>query len=128
MQPPEQQIIKAFQLTTDGISKKSDESYGLALAKYIVSTVNSGVGSYYFNRNARFRQNRNSANGRIRMQKFMDLLELNGKQNYVNINWQSIRIVNRIVSGLVGRWMSQDEKITVTATDPISVKKKIAEY
>jgi hypothetical protein len=122
------QILKEFQLTSDGIAKKSDEKYGLALARYIVSTVNSGVGSYYFNRNARFRQNRNSANGRIRMQKFMDLLELNGKQNYVNINWQSIRIVNRIVSGLVGRWMGKSEKISVTATDPISVKQKIDEY
>tara|TARA_R110000868_G_scaffold36279_6_gene128939 strand:- start:1214 stop:3643 length:2430 start_codon:yes stop_codon:yes gene_type:complete len=122
------QILKSFQLTTDGIKKKSDDTYGLSLAKYIVSTVNSGVGSYYFNRNARFRQNRNASNGRIRMQKFMDLLELNGKQNYVNINWQSIRIVNRIVSGLVGRWMSRGEKIDVTATDPISVKQKIADY
>ena len=122
------QILKSFQLTTDGIAKKSDEAYGLSLAKYIVSTVNSGVGSYYFNRNARFRQNRNSANGRIRMQKFMDLLELNGKQNYVNINWQSIRIVNRIVAGLIGRWMSKSEKIDVSATDPISTKQKYNQY
>jgi len=122
------QILKSFQLTSDSIKKKSDDSYGLALAKYIVSTVNSGVGSYYFNRNARYSQNRNSANGRIRMQKFMDLLELNGKQNYVNINWQSIRIVNRIVSGLVGRWMGRSEKISVKATDSLSIEQKNKEY
>lgn len=122
------QILKDFQLTQDGIKKKSDESYGLSLAKYIVSTVNSGVGSYYFNRNARYRQNRNSANGRIRMQKFMDLLELNGKQNYVNINWQSIRIVNRIVAGLIGRWMGRSEKISVKATDSLSVSEKNKQY
>ena len=122
------QILKSFQLSKDSIKKKSDESYGLALAQYIVSTVNSGVGSYYFNRNARYRQNRNSANGRIRMQKFMDLLELNGKQNYVNINWQSIRIVNRIVSGLVGRWMGRSEKIAVKAVDSLSVMEKNKEY
>jgi hypothetical protein len=122
------QILKDFQLTQDGIKKKSDDSYGLSLAKYIVSTVNSGVGSYYFNRNARYRSNRNSANGRIRMQKFMDLLELNGKQNYVNINWQSIRIVNRIVAGLVGRWMGRSEKISVKATDSLSVSEKNKQY
>ena len=122
------QILKQFQLTEDGIKKKSDESYGIALARYIVSTVNSGVGSYYFNRNARYRQNRNASNGRIRMQKFMDLLELNGKQNYVNINWQSIRIINRIVSGLVGRWMGKSEKVNVSATDPISIKQKRDQY
>jgi hypothetical protein len=122
------QILKQFQLTEDGIKKKSDESYGIALARYIVSTVNSGVGSYYFNRNARYRQNRNASNGRIRMQKFMDLLELNGKQNYVNINWQSIRIINRIVSGLVGRWMGKSEKVNVSATDPISISQKRDQY
>jgi hypothetical protein len=122
------QILKEFQLTEDGIKKKSDESYGIALARYIVSTVNSGVGSYYFNRNARYRQNRNASNGRIRMQKFMDLLELNGKQNYVNINWQSIRIINRIVSGLVGRWMGKSEKVNVSATDPISISQKRDQY
>ena len=122
------QILKDFQLTQDGIKKKSDDSYGLSLAKYIVSTVNSGVGSYYFNRNARYRSNRNSANGRIRMQKFMDLLELNGKQNYVNINWQSIRIVNRIVAGLVGRWMGRSEKISVKATDSLSISEKNKQY
>lgn len=122
------EILKSFQLTEDGITKKSDESYGLALAKFIQSTVNGGVGSYYYDRNARYRQNRNSANGKINMQKFMDLLELNGKTNYVNINWQSIRIVSRIVSGLVGRWMGKSEKISVKATDPLSVKDKVDQY
>lgn len=121
-------IVKTFQLTTDSIKKKSDESYGVQLANFIEGTVNSGVGSYYFNRNARFRQNRNAANGRINMQKFMDLLELNGKTNYVNLNWQSIRIINRICSGLVGRWMGRNEKITVTATDSLSVNQKVEEY
>lgn len=121
-------IVKTFQLTTDSIKKKSDESYGIQLANFIEGTVNSGVGSYYFNRNTRFRQNRNAANGRINMQKFMDLLELNGKTNYVNLNWQSIRIINRICSGLVGRWMGKNEKITVTATDSLSVNQKVEEY
>lgn len=62
------------------------------------------------------------------MAKFQDLLEFNGKQNYVNINWQCIHIVNRIISGLVGRWMSKSEKINVTATDTLSTKKKQDEY
>lgn len=122
------EILKQFQLTEDGIAKKSDEAYGLKIARYIVSTVNGGVGSYYFNRNARYRQNRNAANGRINMRKFQDLLELNGKTNYVNINWQSIRIINRIVAGLVGRWMGRSEKISVKATDSLSIYEKKKEF
>jgi hypothetical protein len=58
------------------------------------------------------------------MSKFQDLLEFNGKVNYININWQSINVVNRVVSGLVGRWMGRAEKVKVSATDSLSTKKK----
>ena len=123
-----QQILKEFQLSNNSIAKKSEDNTGLDLAKYIVSTVNGGIRGYYFARNSRFKQNRNSANGKINLKKFQDLMEFNGKTNYANINWQSIRIVNRIVSGLVGRWMNRNEKIVVNATDSLSVKQKQDEY
>lgn len=122
------QIIKNFQLDRSSIAEKSKPEYGSKLAKYIAATVNQGIGGYYFDRNARYRQNRNAAAGKIDMTRFKDFLELNGKTNYVNINWQSIRIVNRIVSGLVGRWMGNDEKIKVKAIDSLSVKEKKEEY
>ena len=122
------QIIKNFQLDRSTIAEKSKSDYGLKLAKYISTTVNQGIGGYYFDRNARYRQNRNAAAGKIDMTRFKDFLELNGKTNYVNINWQSIRIVNRIVSGLVGRWMGNQEKIKVKAIDSLSVKEKDEEY
>jgi hypothetical protein len=122
------QIIKNFQLDQSSIAEKSKPEYGLKLAKYISATVNQGIGGYYFDRNARYRTNRNAAAGKIDMTKFKDFLELNGKTNYVNINWQSIRIVNRIVSGLVGRWMGNQEKIKVKAIDSLSVKEKNDEY
>ena len=122
------QVIKDFQLNRQTISEKSKDEYGLAIGKYIATTVNQGIGGYYFDRNARYRQNRNAAAGRIDMTRFKDFLELNGKQNFVNINWQSIRIVNRIVSGLVGRWMGRNEKIKVKAIDSLSLAEKEKEY
>ena len=118
------QILKDFQLDNLTISQKSDYYYGKRLAQYIFSTINGGTSSYFWIRNARYRQNRNYANGKVNMTKFQDLLEFNGKENYINLNWQSIKIVNRIVSGLVGRWMGRNEKIQVTATDPYSQKQK----
>jgi len=54
----------------------------------------------------------------------MDRLEMNGKFNYVNINWNCIKICNTIVGRLVGGWMKRNEKVSVTAVDPISSKKK----
>ena len=128
MQDYSAQPLKTFQLDHLTIKEKSDWAYGKQLAQYINSTVTGGISSYFWVRNARWRTNRGYANGRIPMSKFQDLLEFNGKVNYLNINWQSINIVNRVVSGLVGRWMKNNEKIQVTATDSLSVKEKKEEF
>jgi len=120
--------LKSFQLTTDTKNKSSKE-FGLSIAKYIWQTANTGVGGYYYNRNARYRKNRNYANGRIDVQAmFQDRFQFNGKENYINLNWNALQITNRIVSGLVGRWMQRNEKIQVTAIDTLSTKEKEEEY
>lgn len=117
-----------FQLDPLSIRQKSDFAYGKQLSEKIMSFVNGGTSSYFFVRNARWRTNRMYANGRVQMSRFQDLLQFNGKNNYINLNWQCIHIVNRIVSGLVGRWMGKSEKIQVTATDTLSTKEKQEEY
>lgn len=117
-----------FQLDKMSISQKSNFDWGLKLAQDIEAKVNGGMSSYFWVRNQRWKTNRNYAHGKIAMQRFMDLLEFNGKVNYINLNWQCIQIVNRIVSGLVGRWMSRNEKISVKATDSLSEKQKQEEY
>lgn len=116
------QALKDFQLTTDLKSKK-DFLYGKEVAQNIYSTI-YGNQSYFWIRNNRFRKNRQIANGKMDMSVFLDRLEMNGKANYVNINWKSIIIGNTIVSRLVGLWMKRKEKIVVTAVDPFSTKKK----
>lgn len=120
--------LKDFQLESLSISEKSDKKWGTELAKYFEGWINGGYSSYFWIRNQRWKTNRNFANGKINMQRYVDLLEFNGKTNYVNINWQAINIVNRIVSGLVGRWMTRNEKIQVQATDSLSVKEKQEQY
>lgn len=127
--PGSSEIMKSFQLDILSIKQKSDINYGRQLAMYIDSTVWGNVSSYFWIRNGRWKINRDYANGRIPMSKFQDLFEFNGKQNYLNLNWQSVNITNRIISGLVGRWMNTyNEKIQVTATDTLSVKEKQENY
>jgi hypothetical protein len=116
------QALKDFQLTTDVKSKK-DFIYGKEVAQNIYSTI-YGNQTYFWIRNNRFRKNRQIANGKMDMSVFLDRLEMNGKANYVNINWKSIIIGNTIVSRLVGSWMKRKEKIVVTAVDPFSTKLK----
>lgn len=123
------EAIKEFQLTTEGIAKKTSKEYGLAISKDIWAKSNTGVGGYYYNRNARFFKNRNYANGRLNIQQmFQDRFNFNGKENYINLNWQALQIVNRIISGLVGRWMQRNEKIQVQAIDTLSIGEKKQQY
>lgn len=56
------------------------------------------------------------------MSAFMDRLDMNGKYNYVNINWKAIQIVGTIISRLVGGWKKRKEKANITAADPVSIK------
>jgi hypothetical protein len=121
--------LKSFQLTTESIKDKSSKDYGLAIGRQINGYVLSGLQGYFYNRNARFVKNRNYANGRINVQQmFQDRFQFNGKQNYIALNWNTLQIVNRIVSGLVGRWMRRSEKIQVKAIDTLSVKEKEEAY
>lgn len=121
--------LKSFQLSTAGIKDKSSREYGLAISKYIASTCSFNVGGYYFSRNARIIKNRNYSNGRIDIQAmFQDRFQFNSKQNYIALNWNALQIVNRIVSGLVGRWMKRNEKIVVKAVDNLSQTEKKEEY
>lgn len=123
------QVLKTFQISDIPIKDKSSSEYGTAMSEYISSTIYSGLGGYYFSRNARFAQNRAYANGRLDVRRmFGDRFNFNGKQNYMNIPWDAVQIVNRIVSGLVGRWMGRNEKISIQAKDSISINQKKKEF
>jgi len=121
--------LKQFQLSSFSIKDKSSKEFGLAILKYIASTTTFSYGSYYYQRNARFIKNRNYANGQLDIQAmFQDRFQFNGKLNYITLNWNALQIVNRIVSGLVGRWMKRNEKIQVKAIDNLSQTQKQEEY
>jgi hypothetical protein len=123
------QSYKDF-LLTKNIKDKLDPKYGLQLAMDIEQKYSAGLSnSYSFLRNDRFKTNILWSAGKTNVYAlFADLLNFNGKVNYANLIWSPLMIVNRIVSGLVGRWMQRIEKIQVTATDPLSVKEKKEQY
>lgn len=121
--------MRTFLLSTQSIKDKSSKDYGLSVSREIFGYVMSGLQGYFYNRNARFVKNRNYANGRIDIQAmFKDRFQFNGKQNYIALNWNALQIVNRIVSGLVGRWMQKSEKIQVQAIDDLSQTQKKEQY
>ena len=126
--PQGSESVKSFQLTTDTASK-SDPKYGKELAKYIASTVFSGIGNgYFWLRNSRYLLNRQMAAGKMDTSVWRDRLQLNGKINFLNLNLQPLKIVNTIISKMVGRWMGRSEKVQVSATDPLSLKDKEEQF
>ena len=48
-----QDILKEFQLAQLTVNEKSTPEFGLKMSKKVWSYVMSGLGGYYFNRNAR---------------------------------------------------------------------------
>jgi hypothetical protein len=117
-------------LLTRNTENKLDPKYGLKLAQDIESKYSAGTANgYTYLRNDRIKANILWASGKINIKaKFADQLALNAKINYANINWKAPFLVNRIISGLVGRWMQRQEKIQVTAIDPISIQAKQEQY
>ena len=123
-----QEVLKSFQLAQDAKSKL-DPAWGTAIARYICSTTFAGIGNgYFWLRNTRFKTNRDMAGGKMNSAQFKDLMQMNGKVNYININWQAIKVINTIISKMVGRWMGRDEKIVAKAVDSTSIKDKEEEY
>lgn len=120
--------LRKFQLLAD-VKQKADPAWGKSVASYICSTVFAGIGSgYFWLRNSRFKINRDYASGKVDSVQWMDKLDMNGKFNYVNLDWSSIKIVNTIVSKMVGRWMGRQERIVVKATDSNSIYDKTEGY
>jgi len=123
------QSYKDF-LLTKNIQDKLGPKYGLQLALDIEQKYSAGVvNGYSFLRNDRFKTNILWSAGKTNVYAmFADLLNFNGKINYANLIWSPLLITNRIITGLVGRWMQRIEKIQVTATDPLSVQQKKEQY
>lgn len=122
-------VLQEFQLAELSTKQKESPDFGLRLSKKIWGFVMTGLGGYFFSRNAQFTKNRNYANGIMDVQAmFQDRFQFNAKQNYIRLDWQTLQIVNRIISGLVGRWMQRNEKVEVKATDDRSQKNKQEQY
>lgn len=122
-------VLREFQLASLSTKEKESADFGLKISRKIWGYTTTSLGGYFYNRNAQYVINRNYANGIMDVQKmFQDRFQFNAKQNYLRLDWQTLQIVSRIISGLVGRWMQRGEKIQVTATDDRSQNSKEEQY
>lgn len=111
--------ILNFHLGT--IKSKRDEKEGLKISKYLERAFNSG---YFSKRNKKFDKNRKFARGRQPMAEFLDLLNVDGKEAFVNLDMKAPAIAPKFIQVMIGGFMKREEKVRVSAIDPISTDKK----
>lgn len=111
--------ILNFHLGT--IKSKRDEKEGLKISKYLEKAFNSG---YFSKRNKKFDKNRKFARGRQPMAEFLDLLNVDGKEAFVNLDMKAPAIAPKFIQVMIGGFMKREEKVRVSAIDPISTNRK----
>ena len=78
--------LKEFQLS-DNQNEKSQKDFGDKIVLLVEQIINSG---YFTERNDRITINRNIAAGRMDMNKFKDFFNLDGKVDFIKLNWKAI--------------------------------------
>lgn len=100
---------------------KRDVEEGLKISKFLQKAYNSG---YFSRRNKKFEKNRKFARGKQPMQEFLDLLNVDGKEAFVNLDMKAPAIAPKFMQVIIGGFMKRDEKVKATAIDPVSVDRK----
>lgn len=100
---------------------KRDTKEGLKISKFLEKAYHSG---YFSKRNRKFEKNRMFARGRQPMSEFLDLLNVDGKEAFVNLDMKAPAIAPKFIQVMIGGFMKRDEKIRVTAVDPVSTERK----
>tara|TARA_R100000995_G_scaffold69035_1_gene37665 strand:- start:314 stop:2698 length:2385 start_codon:yes stop_codon:yes gene_type:complete len=102
--------------------EKSTKKYGLGCAKAIYGK-HRGTDWSVYNKIAKFVENRKAAEGLSSVDKFKDLLDLNGDTSYLNLDWQSISVIPKFVQLVVGEMINQEFKVNAVAMDESSMEK-----
>jgi len=109
-----------FPSRTASKEEKSENEYGLKYARAIYEVYTRDTSSL-FNKKEKFVRNRKYAEGTHSIDKFKDLLGLNGDQSYLNLDFTPIPIIPKFVDLLVGELMEQDFRVSAEAIDDRSL-------
>ena len=100
---------------------KRDVKEGLKISKFLQKAYNAG---YFSTRNKKFEKNRKFARGKQPMAEFLDLLNVDGKEAFVNLDKKAPAIAPKFMQVIIGGFMKRDEKVRASAIDPVSVNRK----
>ena len=100
---------------------KRDVKEGLKISKFLQKAYNAG---YFSTRNKKFEKNRKFSRGKQPMAEFLDLLNVDGKEAFVNLDMKAPAIAPKFMQVIIGGFMKREEKVRASAIDPVSVERK----
>lgn len=100
---------------------KRDTAEGLKISKFLQKAYNTG---YFSRRNKKFEKNRKFSRGKQPMAEFLDLLNVDGKEAFVNLDMKAPAIAPKFMQVIIGGFMKRDEKVKASAIDPVSIERK----
>jgi hypothetical protein len=100
---------------------KRDVKEGLKISKFLQKAYNAG---YFSTRNKKFEKNRKFSRGKQPMAEFLDLLNVDGKEAFVNLDMKAPAIAPKFMQVIIGGFMKRDEKVRASAIDPVSINRK----
>lgn len=104
--------------------EKASKEYGL---RYFQSMFRDWAGENEVlleSRRQRWQKARNYAGGKQSVSKYRDLLEVNGDESYVNLDWSIVPIIPKFIDIVVNSLTNADYSIKATAIDPIATDKR----
>jgi hypothetical protein len=110
-----------YQFSSATINDKTDKRFGQKLAEEILSLIKDGGDNYFIKRNAVIEKNRQFLHGEQPMSEYLDLIGIDGKQSYVNLDMEAPDTAAPFVERIVARCMERDERPTVRCVDDESL-------
>lgn len=104
--------------------QKADPKFGLQVAQSISSTVDRGYNGYFTRRNGKIKVSRDIASGHQDMTQFLDLMNIDGKNAFVNLDLTPPAIAPKFMDIITQRFMERSEEVKVSAIDPNSKRKQ----
>lgn len=117
----QQDYTTLLQIHLDEPYKKLDPEYGLKVMKALYEQTNT---QWYKDRLKRWQDNIKLANGDIDMTNFKKMLNIEGEQAYIALDYTAPKIFNKYEQSIVGGFMGRNEMSEVDAIDDNSLSKK----
>ena len=106
---------------------KDSQDYGQKLARAIESRHKSTSATGWQTRLKKYERARHFARGSQSMDEIMNQLDIDGRDSFVNIDFQPDSVGNKIKNVLVENLVAQNEKVVCSTLDPFSASMKAKE-